>query len=308
MLDQMHATAALGHPHPTTDRRLWSHNTSGDWWERLVLGQWGDQHWVQNFRMHRGTFHELCTGSPLRSGGRTPTCAPPSPWKRGSRSHSGNWPPQTATAPWGTSSGWAGPPLVQLSSRSSTPSTMCCSRGSSGPMTWTPPSPALPPWGSQTAGELWTGPTSSSRHRSTERPSSSTGRAIAWWCYRHTWTTRDSSRTFTWGGPAGPTTPTLKPVPQAGGGHLHPPVGLHHRGRQDAGLHHGGCSLPPDGLADAARLPLTPTWTGPCSPVECTFGHLTVHFRCLLTHLDTEVQHVPEVIAACCVLHNIIEG
>nr|XP_025038126.1 protein ALP1-like [Pelodiscus sinensis] len=38
------------------------------------------------------------------------------------------------------------------------------------------------------------------------------------------------------------------------------------------------------------------TWTGPTAPLSAPSG-----FRCLLTRLDMGVQHVPEVIAACCI-------
>ncbi|XP_074856258.1 ciliary-associated calcium-binding coiled-coil protein 1 isoform X1 [Carettochelys insculpta] len=33
---------------------------STDWWERLVLGEWDNEHWLQNFHMSRQTFLELC--------------------------------------------------------------------------------------------------------------------------------------------------------------------------------------------------------------------------------------------------------
>uniref|UniRef100_K7G4U2 DDE Tnp4 domain-containing protein n=1 Tax=Pelodiscus sinensis TaxID=13735 RepID=K7G4U2_PELSI len=41
--------------------------------------------------------------------------------------------------------------------------------------------------------------------------------------------------------------------------------------------------------------------------VECTFGPLKAQFRCLLTRLEMGEQNVPEVVAMCCVLHNLVE-
>ncbi|XP_074863292.1 BBSome complex member BBS4 isoform X2 [Carettochelys insculpta] len=46
-------------PHRTC-RRLWSYPTSTDWWEQLVLSEWDDDCWLQNFCMSRQTFLELC--------------------------------------------------------------------------------------------------------------------------------------------------------------------------------------------------------------------------------------------------------
>lgn len=41
--------------------------------------------------------------------------------------------------------------------------------------------------------------------------------------------------------------------------------------------------------------------------VEHCYGRLKGRWRCLLKRLDVDVGHVPEVVAACCVLHNICE-
>ena len=40
--------------------------------------------------------------------------------------------------------------------------------------------------------------------------------------------------------------------------------------------------------------------------VEHSYGRLKGRWRCLLKHLDVTTCDVPELVAACCVLHNII--
>ncbi|XP_075780998.1 uncharacterized protein LOC142827982 [Pelodiscus sinensis] len=42
--------------------------------------------------------------------------------------------------------------------------------------------------------------------------------------------------------------------------------------------------------------------------VECAFGRLKGRFRCLLTCLDMGEHNIPEVVAACCILHNLVES
>ena len=42
--------------------------------------------------------------------------------------------------------------------------------------------------------------------------------------------------------------------------------------------------------------------------VECAFGRLKGRFRCLLTRLDMGEHNIPEVVAACCILHNLVES
>nr|XP_025037658.1 protein ANTAGONIST OF LIKE HETEROCHROMATIN PROTEIN 1-like [Pelodiscus sinensis] len=54
------ARASLWHPHPRVERPLWRLDTSTDWWDRMVLGQWDDQQWLRNFHMQKRTFMELC--------------------------------------------------------------------------------------------------------------------------------------------------------------------------------------------------------------------------------------------------------
>ncbi|XP_050773769.1 uncharacterized protein LOC127031078 isoform X2 [Gopherus flavomarginatus] len=51
--------AVIGQVH-TVERRFWAWETSTDWWDRIVLRVWDDSQWLQNFRMHKGTFMELC--------------------------------------------------------------------------------------------------------------------------------------------------------------------------------------------------------------------------------------------------------
>ncbi|XP_054846352.1 uncharacterized protein LOC129336948 [Eublepharis macularius] len=45
--------------HIREPRDCWVYPRSWDWWERIVLRVWDDQHWIQCFRMSRGTFMEL---------------------------------------------------------------------------------------------------------------------------------------------------------------------------------------------------------------------------------------------------------
>ena len=41
--------------------------------------------------------------------------------------------------------------------------------------------------------------------------------------------------------------------------------------------------------------------------VEHAYGRLKGRWRCLLKRIDIDVRNVPELIAACCTLHNICE-
>ena len=41
--------------------------------------------------------------------------------------------------------------------------------------------------------------------------------------------------------------------------------------------------------------------------VEHTYGRLKGRWLCLLKRLDVDISHVPELVASCCVLHNICE-
>ncbi|XP_042306734.1 protein ANTAGONIST OF LIKE HETEROCHROMATIN PROTEIN 1-like [Sceloporus undulatus] len=40
--------------------RFWSRQITQDWWERVVLETWDPDQWLQNFRMTKDTFLELC--------------------------------------------------------------------------------------------------------------------------------------------------------------------------------------------------------------------------------------------------------
>ncbi|XP_053896290.1 uncharacterized protein LOC128843456 isoform X1 [Malaclemys terrapin pileata] len=44
----------------SVERRFWARETSTDWWDRIVLQVWDDSQWLQNFRMRKVTFMELC--------------------------------------------------------------------------------------------------------------------------------------------------------------------------------------------------------------------------------------------------------
>ncbi|XP_065430477.1 uncharacterized protein LOC101941125 [Chrysemys picta bellii] len=58
-LSNMQIMALLGQVH-AVECRFWARETSTDWWDSLVLQVWDDSQWLQNFRMHKGTFMELC--------------------------------------------------------------------------------------------------------------------------------------------------------------------------------------------------------------------------------------------------------
>ncbi|CAM5157009.1 unnamed protein product [Natator depressus] len=44
----------------TVERRFWARQTSTDWWDCIVLQVWDDSQWLRNFCMHKATFLELC--------------------------------------------------------------------------------------------------------------------------------------------------------------------------------------------------------------------------------------------------------
>lgn len=44
----------------TGPHRFWSRQISQNWWERVVLETWDPHQWLQNFRMTKDTFLELC--------------------------------------------------------------------------------------------------------------------------------------------------------------------------------------------------------------------------------------------------------
>ncbi|XP_054841812.1 uncharacterized protein LOC129333895 [Eublepharis macularius] len=40
-------------------RAYWVFPRSWDWWDKIVLDNWEDHHWIEGFRMSRSTFHEI---------------------------------------------------------------------------------------------------------------------------------------------------------------------------------------------------------------------------------------------------------
>ena len=47
-------------PPPPQTRGIWMRVRSQDWWERVVLQEFSDQEWQENFRMSRQSFVKLC--------------------------------------------------------------------------------------------------------------------------------------------------------------------------------------------------------------------------------------------------------
>ncbi|XP_074833917.1 uncharacterized protein LOC142002030 [Carettochelys insculpta] len=45
-----------------------------------------------------------------------------------------------------------------------------------------------------------------------------------------------------------------------------------------------------------------------CQVVKRAFGRLKGHWRCLLARLDLGLQNIPQVVGACCTLHNLVES
>uniref|UniRef100_A0A1A8L9Q0 DDE Tnp4 domain-containing protein n=2 Tax=Nothobranchius pienaari TaxID=704102 RepID=A0A1A8L9Q0_9TELE len=54
-------TVTLVPPPPAKTRSHWMKVRSKDWWERIVLLEFTDQEWKQNFRMSRASFMKLCS-------------------------------------------------------------------------------------------------------------------------------------------------------------------------------------------------------------------------------------------------------
>uniref|UniRef100_A0A8C4YQS5 Putative nuclease HARBI1 n=1 Tax=Gopherus evgoodei TaxID=1825980 RepID=A0A8C4YQS5_9SAUR len=44
----------------TVERRFWARETSTEWWDHIIMEVWDDEQWLQNFRMRKATFMELC--------------------------------------------------------------------------------------------------------------------------------------------------------------------------------------------------------------------------------------------------------
>ncbi|XP_058038007.1 uncharacterized protein LOC131197673 [Ahaetulla prasina] len=44
----------------SVERRFWARPRSTEWWDRTVLETWDDSEWLQNFRMCKATFLDLC--------------------------------------------------------------------------------------------------------------------------------------------------------------------------------------------------------------------------------------------------------
>lgn len=45
----------------SVERRFWARPRSTEWWDHTVLETWDDHQWLQNFRMRKSTFLELCS-------------------------------------------------------------------------------------------------------------------------------------------------------------------------------------------------------------------------------------------------------
>nr|XP_048712902.1 uncharacterized protein LOC125639558 [Caretta caretta] len=55
----VHIMVSIGQVH-VVECRFWARETSTEWWDRIVLQVWDDSQWLRNYRMHKGTFMELC--------------------------------------------------------------------------------------------------------------------------------------------------------------------------------------------------------------------------------------------------------
>uniref|UniRef100_K7EXP0 DDE Tnp4 domain-containing protein n=1 Tax=Pelodiscus sinensis TaxID=13735 RepID=K7EXP0_PELSI len=64
---------------------------------------------------------------------------------------------------------------------------------------------------------------------------------------------------------------------------------------------------PFSGHLDASRELFNSHLNWACFQEECAFGRLKKRFRCRLTQLDIGERDIPKVVAACCVLHNLVE-
>ncbi|CAM5073167.1 unnamed protein product [Natator depressus] len=50
----------VAHHLDTVERHIWAQKTSTDWWDHIIIKLWDDEQWLQNFRMHKAAFQELC--------------------------------------------------------------------------------------------------------------------------------------------------------------------------------------------------------------------------------------------------------
>lgn len=44
----------------SVERRIWTRERSSVWWERIVLGEFSEEDWQQNFRVRKHTFDHIC--------------------------------------------------------------------------------------------------------------------------------------------------------------------------------------------------------------------------------------------------------
>ncbi|XP_063070484.1 uncharacterized protein LOC134461506 [Engraulis encrasicolus] len=66
----------LGQPMPQVNRSCWMRVRSKDWWERVVLLEFDDEEWRQNFRMCRRAFMDLCEMVPYMEPADNPVRPP----------------------------------------------------------------------------------------------------------------------------------------------------------------------------------------------------------------------------------------
>nr|XP_025035579.1 uncharacterized protein LOC106733107 [Pelodiscus sinensis] len=182
---------------------------------------------------------------------------------------------------------------------------------------WIPSWLALLDWDSRTVEEHSMELTSQSVHRPIKQPSTSTEKATSPWCCRPWMTTMDNSLTFVWSGQAGHMMLGSSEIPTFTTG-----CRLEHSSHSKTlllGMWRCQSALwpmwrtpwlmkPYTGHLNANREQFNAHLTQACLQVKCSFGRRKGRFRCLLTCLNTAERNIPEVVAACCVSHNLEES
>nr|XP_006118056.2 uncharacterized protein LOC102446578 [Pelodiscus sinensis] len=304
------AAALLWHPYPTVGRQYWRLDASSEWWDWLILEQWDNQQRLQNFWMRKQTFLDLCAwlAPVLRRCNTHPVYkrVAITLWKLAA--------PDSyclVAHQFRVGRSTVGASLMQVvrAINNILLKRVICLRDVDATVAGFPALGVHQLWGSRG----WD-----------PHPHTGTG-ASSGPLYQPQSVLLDDApgphgplrplHRHMWGGRAGHLhPPKLQPVSQDGGGHFLPPAGIDGWGHPHATVHCGGRSLHPDAMADVAiyqthgpqlrKIQPAPE-LGP-QPGGAAFGWLKARFHCLLTSLNMGEQNI-EVVAACCVLHNIME-